>query len=323
MALQYSIIIPVYNVEMYLRECLESVLAQDSQSMWEAILVDDGSTDDSGKICEEYAANDSRFRVIHKLNGGLASARNAGLDIAQGEYILFLDSDDLWHSDLLSNVDFEISNSKADIIYFHYEKRFETENKNYGKTIECLYPLVTGNTSGEEWLSNIKGINLPCTVCAAAFSRVFLNEYHYRFDETIKYGEDHYFSCKAIPKAECIRVIDKVLYTYRQRSGSIMYSKVPKDGMVDLRKMVEVFRENPTEYMAKYYFGPAIRLCKYGKKKEIQDIITICEENKDILNYLRGYKYRMVSLMVNIFGFYDTSKLYMTMSRIKAELKSK
>ena len=90
---EISIIIPVYKAEKYLRRCLDSVLSQ-TLSNWECILVDDGSPDQSGAICDEYAAKDSRFRVIHKPNGGVSSARNEGLDTAKGEFICFIDSDD-------------------------------------------------------------------------------------------------------------------------------------------------------------------------------------------------------------------------------------
>ena len=92
--MKISIIIPVYNVEKYLRECLDSILAQ-SYKDFEIILVDDGSTDSSGNICDEYSMKYENIKVLHKNNNGLSSARNAGLDIAQGEYILFIDSDDV------------------------------------------------------------------------------------------------------------------------------------------------------------------------------------------------------------------------------------
>ena len=88
-----SVIVPIYDVESYLPKCVESVLRQTYTNL-EIILVDDGSPDNSGKICDDFAARDPRVRVIHKENGGLSSARNAGLDAAHGEYITFLDSDD-------------------------------------------------------------------------------------------------------------------------------------------------------------------------------------------------------------------------------------
>ena len=89
----FSIIIPVYNVEKYLRDCLDSVLAQ-TYPDWEAVCVNDGSTDGSSVILEEYSSKDSRFKVFNQANGGLSLARNTGLDEAKGDYILFLDSDD-------------------------------------------------------------------------------------------------------------------------------------------------------------------------------------------------------------------------------------
>lgn len=90
-----SIIIPVYNVEKYLKECVKSVLMQSIKD-FEILLIDDGSKDSSGKLCDEIASTDSRIRVYHKPNGGLSSARNYGIDRALGEYIIFLDSDDFW-----------------------------------------------------------------------------------------------------------------------------------------------------------------------------------------------------------------------------------
>ena len=95
-----SIIVPVYKVEQYLHNCLNSVLAQ-SYTNWELILVDDGSPDSCGTICDEYTQKDNRIKVIHKENGGLSSARNAGLGVMTGEFVSFLDSDDFWLSDYL------------------------------------------------------------------------------------------------------------------------------------------------------------------------------------------------------------------------------
>lgn len=94
-----SIIIPVYNVERYLRECIDSIIAQTYKNL-EIILVDDGSSDKSGEICDEYSKKDSRIKVIYKKNGGLSDARNVALDIAKGDYIGFIDSDDYIEKDM-------------------------------------------------------------------------------------------------------------------------------------------------------------------------------------------------------------------------------
>ena len=115
--MKISVVIPVYNAERHVRQTLESVLAQ-TFGDWECICVDDGSTDGSGAILDEYAANDSRFRVIHQKNGGEGSARNAGMDVAQGDLIAFLDSDDTWHPESLRLFSEARDKTGADVIRY-------------------------------------------------------------------------------------------------------------------------------------------------------------------------------------------------------------
>ena len=119
-----SIIVPVYKVESYLRRCIKSILAQ-TYSHWELILVDDGSPDNCPKICDEYAIQEKRIKVIHKTNGGLSDARNHGLDIATGDYILFVDSDDYIHHNMVRTmVDYALNNN-ADIVQCSYMRGVE------------------------------------------------------------------------------------------------------------------------------------------------------------------------------------------------------
>lgn len=114
-----TIIIPVYKVEKYLKRCIDSVLSQ-SYPNWELILVDDGSPDNCPAMCDEYASKDARIKVIHKPNGGLSSARNAGLEVMQGEYVTFLDSDDYFHPDVLSDTYQLAVSEQADIVQFSF-----------------------------------------------------------------------------------------------------------------------------------------------------------------------------------------------------------
>ena len=133
-----SVILPVFNMEKYIDRCVNSVIGQ-SFSDWELILVDDGSTDGSGNICDEYAKKDSRIRVIHKKNGGVASARQIGTDEAEGKYSIHCDADDWIDSNMLENMYSEAQKEDADIVVsnFYY---------NYSNDRECLYkvkvPLV-------------------------------------------------------------------------------------------------------------------------------------------------------------------------------------
>ena len=116
--MKLAILIPVYNAEKYLRECLDSVLAQTFPD-WEAICVDDGSTDGSGAILDEYAAKDGRFRVIHQKNAGVSAARNAALDVAKGEWVCFVDADDVIDRDWLRAMMLgRKSNLQKDIVVF-------------------------------------------------------------------------------------------------------------------------------------------------------------------------------------------------------------
>ena len=127
-----SIIIPVYNVEKYLHQCVDSVLAQNLDS-FEIILVDDGSPDNAGKICDEYAEKDARVKVIHKENGGLSKARNTGIDAAEGEYIIFLDSDDWWNPLVSVNAMLEKVKAEPDVDMFLFSSLDYVEGVGYFK----------------------------------------------------------------------------------------------------------------------------------------------------------------------------------------------
>ena len=120
-----SIIVPIYNAEAYLRRALDSILSQTHKD-WEAILVDDGSTDSSGRIAEEYAQCDHRFKVIHKPNGGQSEARNVGMEHINGEFLLFLDADDFLHPQLMSLCIEAILRDGSDLVCFTYDRKYRT-----------------------------------------------------------------------------------------------------------------------------------------------------------------------------------------------------
>ena len=120
-----SVVVPIYNVERYLPRALDSILSQTHKD-WEAILVDDGSTDGSGNIAEQYARQDPRFRVVHKQNGGLSDARNAGMRHVRGEFLLFLDADDFLHPQLMALCLEAAQRDASDIVCFTYDRRYRT-----------------------------------------------------------------------------------------------------------------------------------------------------------------------------------------------------
>ena len=126
----FSIIVPIYKVEQYLEKCINSILVQ-TLYRFELVLVDDGSPDNCGKICDVFAAKDNRIRVVHKKNGGLSSARNAGIDVCVGSYVIFIDSDDFWDDEnALRKIYSNLLESNAELLVFP-AKRYYEKNDTY------------------------------------------------------------------------------------------------------------------------------------------------------------------------------------------------
>lgn len=212
-----SIIVPVYNISEYLPACVKSLQGQTCPDV-EIILVDDGSTDGSSILCDEYAATDGRIRVVHKQNGGLSSARNAGLEIAAGDWILFVDGDDYLVRDtveLLLNVTQQCAD--ADFVQFFYQETdgsWQPESQEMGQTVLTSVPDFF------QRLYDLGG------VAASACTKLFRKELFegLRFSEGIRH-EDEELMTRLLPK--CCKVVytDLVLYGYVMRQGSIIHSR--------------------------------------------------------------------------------------------------
>lgn len=219
---KFSIIVPIYNVEAFLKECIESVLAQ-TFSDYELLLVDDGSPDRCGEICDEYALKDDRIRVIHKQNGGLSDARNAGLDQAIGEYILFFDSDDTIFPELLETT-VAVMDEGNDLVSFHLQGMFV----NSEEKATCHKTTRTYDLGLEDLRYKfIQRVLLPYEIgweaCTRVFRRSLIEEYELRFADNRKiFAEDLYFSLCYCAHASKIVSLDRILYNYRLRNDSIM-----------------------------------------------------------------------------------------------------
>lgn len=282
-----SVIIPIYNCASYLRECLDSVLSQ-SYKDWECICVDDGSTDESGDICDEYALLDARFKVIHKPNGGEGSARNAGLEVFKGEFVYFVDSDDVINSRTL-----EVCYSafkeypEADLVSLDMVTFEENGQPNYGIVIsprsQCL------NIS-KEIHYKVFGI----TVWNTAYKAQMIK--NKRFTDLI-IGADRVFVFDVLEEAKTIVVNNFIGYGYRIRQSSI--SNIPmsdrkflsdlKHRMYFISKLIESnkrydwfivnrFAKDYTEYMSSCYF----RMTKEHRKKCLSEW---CDAMRIALNY--------------------------------------
>lgn len=215
-----SIVIPVYNVEVYLKECIESVLQQ-SYTNLEIILVDDGATDSSGKICDEYKDKDNRVIVIHKENGGLSSARNSGLAIATGEFVYFLDSDDYIEKNAIEVLVENMRTNNSEVVFLDgnifYEEGAEIRLTNtYIR--QRKYELCNGK---EQLRKLIETGEYRTAVPFLFFKKEFLDNYQLRFKEGIIH-EDELFTILVFMTDVMVSHCNFPLYNYRIRQNSIM-----------------------------------------------------------------------------------------------------
>ena len=209
-----SIIVPVYNVEEYLARCVDSVLAQTYENL-EVILVDDGATDTSGSICDDFAAKDSRVRVIHKENGGLSSARNTGLEAATGEYIAFADSDDWIEPDAYAHLLGLMEKHQVKLVY---GGRYDVSGKTGQRTVG-LCPKKEEVISAEEMVGRIfLWDGCDSSACDKLYHRSLLE--NFRYPEG-KVCEDVPVTYKIVLQADRVAMSDKPFYNYYHRPGSI------------------------------------------------------------------------------------------------------
>lgn len=211
-----SIVVPVYGVEKYIAECIESLLAQTCTNL-EILLVDDGGKDHSPEICDRYAAQDTRIKVIHKPNGGAASARNAGLDAATGDYICFVDGDDAVHPDYVKSLLSELTTQNADMAVcgFRNWSRIGT------KIIDCDN---TGVYTGQEYLLRF----LRDWSCSLLWNKIFRREVigDIRMEEGHKV-DDEFFTYLVVMNCRKVVLFDTPLYDYRLRGSSVMQAMGP------------------------------------------------------------------------------------------------
>ena len=209
-----SVIIPVYNVKPYLRQCLDSVIHQTYEDL-EIIIVDDGSTDGSEVICDEYKGKDSRIRVIHQDNRDLSAARNAGLDIATGDFIMFVDSDD-WVEPEFCELPYRAAvENDADIVIFQYWRHKDDRTEKWG-ALDC-----------EGLKDNQQAMWILCSgLNTAAWNKLYRKNCftNARFPVG-KYYEDSVLTTSLVHDAQRIYFMNIPLYHYRHRKGSITTSK--------------------------------------------------------------------------------------------------
>ena len=215
-----SVIVPVYNVETYLPHCVSSILSQDYEDL-EVILIDDGSTDASGRICDQYADKDPRVRVIHQNNGGAAAAKNAGLRLASGDYLTFADSDDYLEPGAYGFLMKTLLETNADAVQGSFREVYRNHVEEQRIQAETL--------EGYDYL-----LRFPKDFsCALLWNKLYRRElFEGVFFEEGHKIDDEYFTYQGFLRPRKVIRVDRIIYNYRKRASSVMSSPESAERLV-------------------------------------------------------------------------------------------
>lgn len=317
--MKLSIIVPVYNIAQYLNDCVQSVLAQSFQD-WELVLVNDGSTDQSPVLCEEWTKKDERIRVVHKTNGGLSDARNAGLLEVKGEYIHFLDGDDYYASDnvLQTLVEQVEQYQYPDTLLFCRIDKYEdtgNENKELSYNVDFINH-ASSTTVIFEHLLRTQRFNM--SACFQIIRREFLMDNQIFFEKELL-SEDVDWSMVLWQHLKTVKAVNCYGYCYRHRSASIStslsirtyqsYQYMFQKWIPRLQEDVGTLAQLQLNYMA--FLFPTLL---YGffllPKQDRKSAYVLLEEMKPVLQYSATRKSDRVAICVKIIGFYLTCRIF-------------
>lgn len=270
-----SIVVPIYNVEEYLRECIDSICTQTYENI-EIILVDDGSTDTSPEICDTYQKIDSRIRAFHKNNGGLSDARNYGLNVATGEYIAFIDSDDYIDESFVKNLLQAAEENDADIAVCSYRKVYDKPIQKYGN-INYIAETVSGISFLKSLYSG-KHSDMGFVAWNKLYKKKLFTDHEIIYPKGRIY-EDTFTTYKLLYYTKKVALIDYAYYSYRIRPGSIMQSSMTvkkcKDWLEGDQSAVDFFWREKNQELFDAAFNSFLRsqivIYKKLKKAGISD----------------------------------------------------
>ena len=316
-----SVIVPVYKVEKYIRKCIDSIIEQTYKNL-EIILVDDGSPDSCGAICDEYALKDSRIRVLHKPNGGLSDARNEGLKIATGNYITLLDSDDYWKPTYLENSYNYLITNNADLVVFPLcsvaeDGRIINEFDN-GQQIEY---------TPEEALKMMFSSYLPWCAQGKLYKRSLFDGIQYPVGKLM---EDKATTYKIFEKCNKILFVECADYMYLIRKGSIMHSKfdnrqlqtldIQEELNIHISSKYPALHDVVLGYSSRVYLSTLFKMvgCNYPEKEEIQRVVKGWRINRNLLHKsdIVDSRYKYLSVLTSLYYMVYGKKLYKSPSFI-------
>lgn len=239
--IRFSVIVPVYNVQNYLCACVKSVVEQPGPKDWECILVDDGSTDQSGQMCDAFAETCPGVIALHRENGGLAAARNTGLEVAAGEWILFLDSDDLWPADMLPRLRAALDAAPGYDWYVGRYLELDAAAPQSEPTTPSLPAFVPGPYENADYAARVQKLyeNGNWSVWRFCIRRAFLEQSSVQFWPKVVWAEDYPFDLLLLHCTTRLYFLDFPITVYRvNRAGSLLNSNLPKHfvGILAARK---------------------------------------------------------------------------------------
>lgn len=298
-----SVIVPVYKVEQYIRECLDSIKNQ-TFTDWECLLIDDGSPDDSGRICDEYAAKDCRFKVLHKPNGGVSSARNLGLDKACGEWVMFVDSDDAIAENTLEICVHHTERENLDIVQFSFTR----DKRELGN----LDGIDTDVLTREEY---IKVHEYLVCVWGSLLRSDIIQSNVMRFNTSLKLAEDQMFIYNYMDHSERFVKVRQKLYWYRDTVNSATSHQKPNDIEKSITQLTYYKKEHPhwAEVIDKVMAGFLIDVI-LSKDATYQEMIDLTKKAHLTNNSKLTGTYKV---------FYTISKVNIVLAILLVKLKYK
>ena len=329
--MKLSIIIPVYNVEQYLHSCVQSVITQTYQDL-QVILVNDGSTDSSGVLCDQLAQQDSRIQVVHKTNGGLSDARNAGLRVATGEYVAFLDSDDVYLlNDGLEQLMALAQAEQPDVLLFQAVDVYphhQTARKAYDVDYMATHSGV------EVFAQLVRTQSFNMSACFQLIRRELLEQHQIYFEKGLL-SEDIDWSLRLWKYVQRVRAINLPMYGYQHREGSISTTYTIRN----LRsykhifaKFVQLYNERIVDAATELYWKTTMGylaqmytscLYAYGQiaRKDKSEAYAILKRYATLLEHSISIKSERVVLLKRYIGLCMTVEVFALYGKIRKMLK--
>lgn len=326
---EFSVIIPVYKVEKYLRQCIDSVLYQKINDL-EIILVDDGSPDGCPQICDEYARQYSYVSVIHKENGGLSSARNAGILAAQGTYLLFLDSDDYWNDAVSAQELFSIVRHEPQIEMLLFSSLDYFDGKGLFERKDCIaHQTIQTDNIISFYDSLLASGNLQVAAYTKVLKKSFITDHNLFFREGIV-SEDNEWFLRLLRVLTHVAVSDVPLYVYRYGREGAITQTIKKKNISDLLSIVasslEFYQENtsliqPRELCyCSYLWFSALGLSTKLPKQEQAALREDFQKTVEVCQYSRSSKTRFCMALFKVTGLRFTAFVLGQYIRVKSKL---